>query len=293
MARILKLGFFMVLAIHMQAQLPNTQIYTFDFTDGSEFKLYNTKFLSFDNKTGYNNQPTFIGDELYYTRSFKKFGKEQTDIVALDVKNKLKSQVTKSLSSEYSPTLCPDRKHFSVVRAFENGVQQLWKLPLDRQDTGEALFPQITNIGYHCWMNEYEVALFLVDEEKGHELVIGDLRTGDITHVSFNVGRCLMKSPKGNLIYVHKVSDTVWQLKSRNIQTDETVLLTQTLPETEDYAIMPDGRIITGYDGHLYRLEPQQGNEWISLIRVNHIIDNKEITRIAVKKGKIAIVAKI
>ncbi len=283
-----------ILAIqtHVVVQLPTTQIYLFDYSDDTEFKLQNTKLLSHHNKSGYNNQPAFIDNQLYISQSFLKYGEEQTDIVALDYKNKLKSRVTKSKSSEYSPTACPDRKHFSVIRAFEDGVQQLWKLPLDRQDHGDALFAQMTNVGYHCWLNEYEVALFLVDEEKGHELVIGDIRTGDITHVSFNVGRCIKKSTKGNLIYVHKVSEDVWQLKSRNIKTGETFLLSQTLPKKEDFEVMPDDRLITGYDGYLYRLEPENGNEWESLIRINHIIDNKEITRIAVSDDKIALVVK-
>ncbi len=283
----------LLLGFNIMGQLPNTQIYVFDYEEDEKFKLSNTKLLTYDNKTGYSNQPSFIRDKLYITQSSRAFVKTQTDIFALDLKNKYKSKVTRSRSNEYSPTPCPDGENFSVIRQFDTGVQQLWRLPLDQQDYGDALFPQITNVGYHCWLNDNEVALFLVDEKEGHELVIGDIRTGDVRHVSFNVGRCIKKSPKGNLVYVHKVSDNSWQLKSRNIQTDQTVVLAQTLPQNKDFDILPDGRLICGYEGSLYRLEPEAGNEWVSITRIGHIIGNKEITRIAVNNDKIAIVAKI
>ncbi len=286
------IGIHLFFPLMLFAQLPITHVYLFDYEDKERFELYNTRLLTFDNEDGYNNQPAFIGGELFITQSHRLNGKIQTDIVSLDFKREWKSRMTRSGSSEYSPTACPDGEHFSVIRAFENGVQQLWKLPLDKKGYGESFFPQITNVGYHCWLNENEVAMFLVDEEQGHELVIGNIRTGDITHVSFNVGRCIKKSPKGNLIYVHKVGDSIWQIKSRNIDTDETFILSQTLPENEDFEILPDGRIITGYQGVLYRLEPDKGNEWSRIFSMDNIIGEKEITRIAIDNGKIALVCK-
>ncbi len=275
------------------SQLPKTEIFHFNFESTGKKKKWtisNPKLLTFDNKNGYNNQPSFIGDEIYITQSSYSNGGDQTDIVALNVNNKTKSRVTQTGDNEYSPTAHPDGQSFSVIKQYKDGRQHLVKYAMDRKGKGKILFSKHSNIGYHCWLTSTKVALFLVDEAKGHRLVIGDTQTGAIKHVAFNVGRCLKKSPNGNLIYLDKEIEGNWRLKTLKPETGQTILLGQTLTDEEDFEVLPNGYIITGHMGNIYRLEPENGSEWVPIVSLKSFIKNKKISRIAVKDNQLALV---
>lgn len=281
-----------LICISITAQLPKTEVFSFNYAPARKGKInvFNPKLLTHDNKSGYNNQPSFINDDIYISQSSFLGGKQQTDIVALNTTAKTKSIVTKTNSSEYSPTPHPDGKHFTVIQAREDGKQYLVKYSLDRKAKAEILFEDKTNIGYHCWLSAEKVALFLVDESKGHHLVIGNVKTGATKHVAFNVGRCLKKSQSGNLIYLDKEVDGNWKLKTVLINTGQTLLLGQMLEGEEDFEILPDGYIITGHKGSIYKLVPEKGSEWVPIANLRNLVKTRKITRIAAKGSKLVLV---
>ncbi|MGK0389622.1 MAG: hypothetical protein ACI94Y_002366 [Maribacter sp.] len=285
--------FLMTILFSLTAQLPKTQIFSFDYTEfkKKKWKIYNPKLLTNDNKVGYNNQPSFIGDDLYITQSSSFQGQDQTDIVALDITNKTKSQVTKTASSEYSPTAHPDGKHFTVIKAHTNGDQILMKYQLDKEGKGKALFSKLNNVGYHCWLSADKVALFLVDESKGHRLVIGEVSTGKTKHVAFNVGRCLKTSKSGNLIYLDKEIEGSWKLKTIKSDTGQTILLGDSMPKEEDFEVLPDGYIVAGHNGSIYKLVPEKGSVWIAVANLKFYVKDKKISRIASKGNRLVVVA--
>ena len=60
-----------------------------------------------------------------------------------------------------------------AARVEEDGNQQLWSFPLDRSDNGLPVFPQLLNVGYHCWLSDTLVAFFIVgDNGGGHTLQV-------------------------------------------------------------------------------------------------------------------------
>src|SRR6185436_5306783 len=65
-------------------------------------------------RPGYDNQPFFTldGASIYYTS--QRGG--QTDIYRYDLAAATSSQVTRTTQNEYSPTITPGGKHFSVIR---------------------------------------------------------------------------------------------------------------------------------------------------------------------------------
>ncbi len=277
----------------LMAQLPTSNILLIDYLQTKKkLKIYNPKLLTFHNHKGYNNQPTFVLGELYYTQSSMLNDTVQTDIFSLDIKNKIKTRITKTSSSEYSPTLCPDGIHFSVIRAEKNGDQLLWKLPLNRKGYGSPIFKDIKNVGYHCWLNEKEVALFLVNEEKDHQLVIGDVETGKIFHIAYNVGRCFKKMLDGRLVYLQKNKDSIWKIKAMNIKTGVRTDIADAFPNKEDFDFLPDGSLITAFEGYLYKIKPFKELNWQKVANLNSITQGKTITRIAIHNGKIAFVVK-
>src|SRR2546422_10891570 len=107
---------------------PSSDIYIIKFkTHNGEMKFGAP--LKINSTVGYNNQPFFLPDgrSILYTSIRDK----QADIYRYDLRSGTSSQVTYTAESEYSPILMPGGKNTSVVRVEADGMQRLWKFPLN------------------------------------------------------------------------------------------------------------------------------------------------------------------
>lgn len=280
-----------VICSALAQDLPNTNIYLFDIEkkNDSTFLFQNGKFLTDFNKDGYNNQPFFFSDtELYITVGFPAEG--QTDIYSLNLQNNTKLQVTRTAESEYSPTIMPDKSDFSAIRVEldANNSQRLWSFPVSRKDNGQPVFPNTIGVGYHYWLDNYRLALFMVDAV--NYLAVGDIRDGKLEELTTNIGRTFKKSPAGNLAYVHKTSETTWFIKEMDKETLRSRVIAPTLAGSEDFAVLPDGTVIMGRGSKIYKYHPKKDNEWLEIADLRFYNINS-ITRLAVNSvGQIAIV---
>ena len=269
-------------------ELPSTSIVIFELDRGAEITLTNAKFLTKFNPEGYNNQPAFFDENtLYISSDWKAKGK--TDIVKLNLLRKAVLKVTHTVESEYSPTLGPDPKSFTVVTLPEgttdNPAQFIWEYPLDRSHEGEILSYDISNVGYQCWINRNEIALFLVDDPS--KLSIYNTETQKSKDIDENIGRCLKVNSNGELIYVHKTGYNIWYFKSYDSRTGEKNVIGETRPGSEDFEILDDGSFIMAEQSRIYLLSQPGG--WREIDNLRRLgIDN--ISRIAAYGNKIAIV---
>ncbi len=272
----------------LTAQLPNTEVWLFSYRmeNANDLTIYHPRLLTWENRGGYNNQPHFINNEVYITRSF---GNNQTDIVSYNLSKNTKSRVTNSSLSEYSPTLHPDKKHFSVVRVEENNDQRLWLMPLDRSDQGEVVAPEITNVGYHCWLNKNEVALFLVDESSGHEIVIYNTSSKTKKSIATNVGRTMKRMPNGDLLFIRKGNYGKWFFKRYMMANNRSATMGEIPEGSEDFDVLPDGDIIQiRKDGiFVYRTGSDRG--WKKIGTIPAFLRGK-ITRVATDDRRLALV---
>ncbi len=276
----------------MQAQLPNTNIYLFEkkqLTD-SIFLFSKPQFLTAFNLYGYNNQPHFINqDELYITAQFPN-DSTQTDIYSLNLTGNKLTRVTATADSEYSPTLMPNRTHFSCVRVENDGdnTQRLWQFPVDRSSNGEPVFPLIKDVGYHHWINENLCALFIVDDP--HYLIIADKSDQSTRQITSKIGRCFQELPNGNLAMVQKLSDKTWQLRELNLSTYKTTLIVNTLEGSEDFVCFPDGTFMMAQGSKLFKFNQQIDKYWVEVADFS-FYGIRKITRLAVGgNNKIALV---
>lgn len=276
----------------MQAQLPNTNIYLFEkkqLTD-SIFLFSKPQFLTAFNLYGYNNQPHFINqDELYITAQFPN-DSTQTDIYSLNLTGNKLTRVTATADSEYSPTLMPNRTHFSCVRVENDGdnTQRLWQFPVDRSSNGEPVFPLIKDVGYHHWINENLCALFIVDDP--HYLIITDKSDQSTRQITSKIGRCFQELPNGNLAMVQKLSDKTWQLRELNLSTYKTTLIVNTLEGSEDFVCFPDGTFMMAQGSKLFKFNQQIDKYWVEVADFS-FYGIRKITRLAVGgNNKIALV---
>jgi len=281
-----------IVACHGHAQVPVTDLYLFQLTkdDSSHWHAHSPKYLSGFNAGGYTNQPEFITDDVLYV-SVRKPGMEQNDIYSLDIQVDRIEVITSTDESEFSPTKMPDGMSFSCVRQVhgDDMDQQLFAYPLDRSLNGKSAFHDLKNIGYHCWLNEDDIGLFLVDEPS--HLALANLQTGTHKVLASKIGRCLRRTPGGKLAYVHKYTADFWYLKTLDPASTETEILTTTLQTCEDFTINSTGHYFMGKGSVLYAFNPENGKEWRPVADLS-IFGVQKITRLAVNgRGQLAVVS--
>lgn len=250
------------------------------------------RFLTAFNRGGYNNQPAFFGNnELWITVQFKD-DTTQTDILALDLLLKSQTRVTATPSTaEYSPTLMPGGKRFSAVRVEADGNQRLWSFPIDRSDNGRVELPKIYNVGYHCWLRDTLVALFIVgDNGQPHTLQVAGLKGQKLQRIASNIGRCLLKKPDGKLLFVQKATEQTWFLKTWEPKSNTQEIVLKMPAGSEDFVLLPDGTFLCGLNAKLFQYKAPRDNEWKEIADLSKY-GVKKITRLAASKdGKLAVV---
>lgn len=242
---------------------------------------------------GYNNQPFFMpdGQSVLYTSIRNK----QADIYRYDIQTGATTQVTNTPESEYSPTLMPDRKNISVVRveADDRKTQRLWKFPLDG-GAPSLILENIKPVGYHLWIDDHTLALFVLGGPgKPNFLEIYDTRTQKSEFLVDNPGRVLSKIPSQNKFsFVHKIAEGNWEIKAFDLHSHTIASLIATLPGVEDYAWLPNGKLLMAKDSKLFAVVPLTGGKWEEVADFSKA-GIKRITRIAVSGNgsRIAMVA--
>lgn len=278
----------------LPAQLPSSNIYLFDMTAGDQsFRFSNPRYLTNFNPAGYNNQPAFISDnELFITVQLPSMA--QPDIYALDLEEKTKTRVTRTPAGEYSPQRMPDYYNFSAVRqeiANRDTVLRLWQFPLNRLTNGRPLFRYLTGMGYYAWLDSRRLALFIVDNPS--YLALASTDQDEVTPIATNVGRCFQRMPNGNLAYVQKAEFGPWYIMEKNVyrSADEPRQLVATLPNSEDFVVLPSGVFLMGKGSKIYSFDPLRDSDWRELVDLRFYEINN-ISRLAVSNDyKIAIVA--
>jgi len=289
--------FLFALATLLPAQVQRSNVYLFHLqaTGDSSMQFTNPRWLTSFNANGYNNHPAFIDNNLLYIASQTPV-QPQPDIIALDLQDQTRAQVTATPEGEYSPAPMPDFRNFSAVRMeFQGGdtLLRLWQFPLNRQpnDKGMPLFKFVTNIGYYHWLNQQQVAVYLVGEPAA--LGIADLRNEQVQTIATNVGRTFRTLPNGNLVYLQKNSFAPWQLMEADaLNGYRTTPLLTALPDAEDFVVLNDGAILMASGAKLFRYRPRVDENWVEVVDLTYY-NISAITRMAVSSdGKIALVAR-
>jgi hypothetical protein len=271
---------------------PISNIYMFQVQalGDSSYALVSPKFLTAFNKRGYNNQPAFINNTDLWLTVQVPYDTTQTEIYSLNLAKNLKTRVTATVESEFSPTPTPDPYYFSCVRVEKNKKQRLWKMPYNRTSEGEPLFPNITNIGYHTWLNDKSVAMFLVGNP--HNLVVGNTATQTTTFVSSTIGRCLRTTSDGKLLFVFKATNDIWYIKKYNPATYSSEIVVKTVGGSEDFVLLDDNTLLMGKGSQVFKFKIGTDTRWREVADVRYY-GIKSIERLAISSGnKLAMVVK-
>lgn len=214
-------------------------------------------------RPGYDNQPSFTrdGGAIYFTSTR---GDAQADIYRYDIATGQTARVTSTApESEYSAIEVPGGGAISVIRVERDSAQRLWRLPLSR-DAGEresVIFPALKPVGYHAWADATHIAMFILGSPP--VLVLGDVSTGRSDTLARDIGRSLHRIPGGaHISFVRKApGDTSWVM-DLDIETRDMRPLVRLPQGVEDYAWLPDGRLIAGSGSKLFVCDVAKRAGW-------------------------------
>jgi tricorn protease-like protein len=273
------------------AQLPNTDIWLLDIQLKKD-SIILTNPLNITNRVGYDNQPSFSPDGKYILYTAIR-DEKQSDIYKYDLKTKTISQFTNTATSEYSPTFMPDGKNISVVMVEKDSTQRLWKFPLKGGEPS-LVMDKIDSIGYHCWLDNNHVALFLITQP--FKLIFTDITTQKSQYICDTIGRTLkyIKTKKGFCFY-YLYKNNIYSIDEKG---NKKKFITYLSPKVEDFCLFKkdetinaDGAII--YHEFLYGWRVEDGTVEKLIDLSSYGITN--ITRIAISPDgkKMAIVAEL
>jgi hypothetical protein len=206
--------------------------------------------------TGYNNQPHFSdnGSIVYYTREMS--GDEpssQTDIAAFDTQTSSTTMINQTPEDEYSPTPIPGRNALSVIQVEADQKQRLWAIDVDSGEMS-LLLPHVEPVGYHAWINDNEVAMFILGES--FSLQIAKLDDDAVKLVADNIGRSIRRHPQtGEILFVDKNREP-WQIAAYDTESGQLRGVMPLFPDSEDFTIDANGDFWTGNGSRLYRRSP-------------------------------------
>lgn len=239
-------------------------------------------------RDGYDNQPHFTtdGGGLLYT----SIRDGQADTYRYDIASRSAARLTRTAESEYSPTVMPDGSGFSVVRVEADSAQRLWRFNLAGEAPG-LLLPDVEPVGYHAWLDERTVALFVLGDPP--TLQLATLGGQAAETIDSSIGRSLQRIPERAAIsYVHQPSAEERWIVAFDVATRQRSRLARALPDAQDFAWTPSGTLLMGSGAKLYSHHANGEGEWTEIADLT-TAGISGITRLAVSpdKRRIAIVA--
>jgi hypothetical protein len=258
MRRLLAIPFLIVPVLNAQQAPSNPEIFVMPLTvRGASVTL--GKAVDITNRPGYDNQPSFTADgEIYFT---SVRADSQADIYKYNLEAKTTERITHtSPESEYSATQLPYPKNFSVIRVEKDSAQRLWSLSPDG-NAGRPVLADIKPVGYHTWINDHLLALFVLGSPNA--LVLADTRTSRRDTVARDIGRSLVTLPGGNGFSFLSHRGQEWVLTAVRLNRAGQVVYVRplvTVPRGMDYVAWLGSSAIGGTGSKLMMWSP--GGEW-------------------------------
>jgi hypothetical protein len=212
-------------------------------------------------RPGYDNQPAFLtdGSALLYT-VIDSSG--QADIWRYELRTRRRSRITNTPESEYSPTVMPGSRRFSVVRVERDSTQRLWSFRLDGQDP-QLVLPSIAPVGYHAWLDQFRLALYVLGTATTPSTLHVVRRDGSEDEVrASRIGRAVQRVPAQSWYsYVQLDSTKTPWIVAQPFEGGPISRLVRLPEDNEFYAWTPDGTLLSATKGVIVRWNGVSGDE--------------------------------
>jgi Tol biopolymer transport system component len=259
------------------AQAPNTDIYLAPLMRRGDSLVVGPA-TNVTHRDGYDNQPSFLpdGSGLLYT----VVGADaQADIWRYDFATTRSVRVTNTPESEYSATVMPGGKRFSVIRVERDSAQRLWSFALDGSDP-RLVLSAVRPVGYHAWLGDDRLALFVLGAPSTLHVIRAD-GTGDEVRAR-DIGRSLHRIPgQSSYSYTQRDSAKALWIVSQPFEGGPVSTLMRAAIDNEYHAWTPDGTLLSATSGAIVRWNARSGpgGEWLPVAAISRV---KNISRLAV-----------
>ncbi len=241
---------------------PGTDIWAFRISDsGPTVDLGSA--VRVTQRPGYDNQPHFPpGERLILYTAIDSTG--QADIWSFDLRTGDRGNVTQSFpESEYSATVMPSLARFSAIRVEADSTQRLWSFESGGTNP-EVILPRIQPVGYHAWIDEDRLALFVLGDPA--TLQIASLAEGSARVVAENIGRSLHRIPgRETISFVQLDPEGVGRIAEYHPVTGEAQPIAPLLEGNEFHAWTAGGVLIMGQGSKLLRWIPGESEAWVEV----------------------------
>lgn len=266
-------------------RVPGTDVYLarLDTARRAPARIVITSLTNITHRAGYDNQPAFLADEraLLFT-SIRRDG--QADIYRYDISTARNTRLTSTTESEYSATLMPGGRRFSVVRVEADSTQRLWSFALDGTDP-RLVLRTIKPVGYHAWLDAMHLALYVLGAPSTLQVV--DTRTEHTDTVAYDIDRSLSPIAMDTISFVQRRPDSTFALERlalNGVTGAARVTPIATLPAGALYVVWTSaGGAITAAGSKLYTLLPGE-TAWREAADLTEV-GLTHISRLAISPG--------
>lgn len=258
---------------------PSTDIFLARLLDGRD-SLRLGAAQNVTHRPGYDNQPAFLTDVtgLLYT-AIDSSG--QADIWRYDLRTRRSARLTRTPESEYSPTMMPGSKRFSVVRVERDSTQRLWSFRLDGQDP-QLVLSTLAPVGYYAWLDQFRLVVYVLGTPSTLRVVRRDGSEDEVR--ASHVGRAIQRVPAQNWYsYVQLDSTHTPWIVAQPVEGGPPSRLVRLPEDNEFYTWAPDGTLFSATRGSIVRWNAVsgEGSGWISVPMAGPL-PAKSISRLAV-----------
>lgn len=225
----------------------NAYLLEWDPSSSDQNKIQRLDLLTGFNSEGYNNQPFYDGQELYLSSSWKERKQSNTNIIALNLREKSIRRVTDTKDAEYSPQVI-DRNLLFVRMNPETKFQELWQYDGHQL---EKVLPE-SNVAYFSSVTTTLVAVVLIENNQLNLYEI-NIQTGQKKKIIDNAGRSLARDTDGALYFVHKYSADTWYIKAYDRLTGQIRIICKTIPGAEDFFLENEKHLWMAKGSRIYR----------------------------------------
>lgn len=217
--------------------------------------------VNITSRAGYDNQPSFTPDGSAILYTSQRDG--QTDIYRYDLRTKSTTQVTDTPESEYSATVTPDGRTFTVVRVEADSTQRLWRFALNGRAAPQPLLPTVKPVGYYAWADERTLALFVLGaDSQPNTLQVARLGSQRTDTVMSGIGRSLHRVPGGKEVSFLHATATPRSIEALDPSTQALRRIAEPLDGSEDFAWVTPRLLIMAREARLYQHAATPGGEW-------------------------------
>jgi len=277
----------LLFAVELSIAQTDSEIFLFDLSIKKD-KVIASKPVNITKHKGYDNQPSFHPAEpvIFYS-SFTK--DNRADIMSFNYKTGVTKPITETTEKEYSPTVTLDQQSLSCIIQRDDGTQNLGKYPIEGGEP--TVIIDNLSVGYHVWADNSHLGLFILGTPNTLHYLLLPIKRDTI--IAENIGRSLQRVPgEAAISFIQKATTGDWVIRKLNNQTLKIVTLTETLPQREDMAWLPDGKIIMSDGKKIFFNQPGKDRIWTEVqIPVGSEV-LKDVTRLAVSADgkKLAVV---